>query len=84
MDDRMGQTMKPVESSVETLMVSGGFGGNEECATMTRKELIVRICDLESEACRLQQLICHLLQKNETLRQELYWHLPDESRHSSE
>jgi hypothetical protein len=80
----LGQTMKPVGSSVETLMDSGRFGGNKECATMTRKELTVRICDLESEACRLQQLICHLLQKNEMLRQELYWHLPDESRRSPE
>lgn len=68
--------MKPVGSSVETLMAAVGSDGNKECATMTRKELIVRICHLEREACSLQQLIRHLLQKNEMLRQELYWYAP--------
>lgn len=35
---------------------------------MTREELIGRIRELEDETGSLQQLVCYLLQKNESLR----------------
>jgi hypothetical protein len=73
MNDRRGEAPKPIGSSEETLRGVGRVSEITGCATMTHTELIVRNHDLEIKAFSLQQLVCHLLHKNEMLRQELYF-----------
>lgn len=44
---------------------------SSEGAVLTREELSARLHELEQDVCNLQQVVCHLLLKNETLRQNM-------------
>ena len=43
----------------------------EELSRMAASELAERIRELEHEACSLRYMVCYLLTKNESLRQQL-------------
>ena len=43
----------------------------EELSTMAASEMIARIQELEDEACGLRCVVCYLLTKNESLREQL-------------
>ena len=66
----MRLAMECLGVSVEESSDNRGPSCSWDRSTSTRDELVARIRSLEEDTCNLQQVICYLLQKNETLRHQ--------------
>lgn len=70
-DEDMEPFQNPAALSAQSTKEAGGPEAPVEGAVLSSEALSARLRELERDVCNLQQVVCHLLLKNETLRQRI-------------